>query len=75
MNIRLSVSFYIIWVIYIFNKFLYLICKQAEEERKEQKMNRKRRSMAGKLGAKKRWSEESLEEDENTRNNTSRRKT
>jgi hypothetical protein len=53
----------------------YLICKQAEEERKEQKMNRKRRSMAGKLGAKKRWSEESLEEDENTRNNTSRRKT
>ena len=38
-------------------------------------MNRKRRSMAGKLGAKKRWSEESLEEDENTRNNTSRRKT
>jgi hypothetical protein len=31
--------------------------------------------MAGKLGAKKRWSEESLEEDENTRNNTSRRKT
>ena len=53
----------------------YLICKQAEEERKEQKMNRKRRSMAGKLGAKKRWSEESLEEDENTRHNTSRRKT
>ena len=53
----------------------YLICKQAEEERKEQKLNRKRRSIAGKMGAKKRWSEESLEEDENTRNNTSRRKT
>ena len=53
----------------------YLVCLQAEEERKEQKMNIKRRSMAGKLGAKKRWSEESLEEDENTRNNTSRRKT
>ena len=53
----------------------YLICKQAEEERKEQKMNRKRRSMAGKLGATKRWSEESLKEDENTSRNTSRRKT
>jgi len=53
----------------------YLTCKQAEEERREQKMNRKRRSMAGRMGAKKRWSEESLEEDENTRNNTSRRKT
>ena len=37
-------------------------------------MNRKRRSMAGKLGAKKRWSEESLEEDENTRSHTTRRK-
>ena len=53
----------------------YLVCKQAEEERKEQKLNRKRRSVAGKIGANKRWSEENLREDENTRNNTSRRKT
>ena len=30
-----------------------LICKQAEEERKEQKLNRKRRSIAGKWGLKK----------------------
>jgi uncharacterized protein YdaU (DUF1376 family) len=43
---------------------IYLICKKAEEERKEQKKNRQRRSIAGKMGAKKRWSEESLEEDE-----------
>ena len=40
----------------------YLICNQAEEERKEQSKNRKKRSVAGKLGAKIRWSEESLEE-------------
>jgi len=40
----------------------YLICNQAEEERKEQAKNRKKRSVAGKLGAKIRWSEESLEE-------------
>ena len=53
----------------------YLVCKQAEEERKEQQLNRKRRSVAGKIGANKRWSEENLREDENTRNNTSRRKT
>ena len=53
----------------------YLICKQAEEERREQKMNRKRRSIAGKIGATKRWSEESLKEDENTRSHTARRKT
>ena len=33
----------------------YLICVQAEEERKEQLANRKKRSKAGKLGAKKRW--------------------
>jgi len=53
----------------------YLICKQAEEERREQKINRKRRSIAGKMGATKRWSEESLKEDENTRSHTARRKT
>ena len=53
----------------------YLICKQAEEERREQKINRKRRSIAGKMGAIKRWSEESLKEDENTRSHTARRKT
>jgi hypothetical protein len=53
----------------------YLTCKQAEEERKEQKINRKRRSVAGRMGAKKRWSEESLEEDENTNRNPTRRKT
>jgi len=41
----------------------YLVCLQAEEERKEQKKNRQRRSIAGKMGAKKRWSEENLEED------------
>ena len=52
----------------------YLICKQAEEERREQKINRKRRSIAGKMGATKRWSEESLKEDENTRSHTTRRK-
>tara|TARA_R110000744_G_scaffold74606_5_gene148928 strand:- start:341 stop:736 length:396 start_codon:yes stop_codon:yes gene_type:complete len=40
----------------------YLICNQAEEERKEQAKKRKRRSIAGKLGAKVRWSEETLEE-------------
>ena len=40
----------------------YLICNQAEQERKEQEKNRKRRSIAGKMGAKARWSEESLEE-------------
>ena len=33
----------------------YLICIQAEEERKEQEYNRKKRSKAGKLGAKIRW--------------------
>jgi len=40
----------------------FLICNQAEEERKEQAKNRKKRSIAGKLGAKIRWKEESLEE-------------
>jgi uncharacterized protein YdaU (DUF1376 family) len=43
---------------------VYLYCIQAEEERKEQAKNRKKRSIAGKLGAKKRWSDESLSEDE-----------
>mgnify|MGYP001358685748 FL=1 len=43
---------------------VYLYCIQAEEERKEQAKNRKKRSIAGKLGAKKRWSDESLGEDE-----------
>lgn len=43
---------------------IYLYCIQAEEERKEQAKNRRKRSIAGKLGAKKRWSDESLEEDE-----------
>jgi uncharacterized protein YdaU (DUF1376 family) len=33
----------------------YLICPQAEEERREQAINRKRKSLAGKKGAKKRW--------------------
>jgi uncharacterized protein YdaU (DUF1376 family) len=42
----------------------YLYCIQAEEERKEQAKNRRKRSVAGKLGAKKRWSDESLEEDD-----------
>ena len=42
----------------------YLYCIQAEEERKEQAKNRRKRSVAGKLGAKKRWSDENLSEDE-----------
>ena len=42
----------------------YLYCIQAEEERKEQAVNRRKRSVAGKLGAKKRWSDENLSEDE-----------
>ena len=33
----------------------YIFCIQAEEERKEQALNRKRKSVAGKKGAKKRW--------------------
>ena len=32
-----------------------IFCIQAEEERSEQVMNRKKRSMAGKIGAKARW--------------------
>ena len=42
---------------------VFLVCIQAEEERKEQEKNRKKRSIAGKLGAKKRWSDETLGED------------
>jgi len=33
----------------------FLICLQAEEERKEQALNRKKRQVAGKKGADKRW--------------------
>ena len=43
---------------------IYLYCIQAEEERKEQAKNRRKRSVAGKLGAKKRWSDENLSEDD-----------
>tara|TARA_R100001129_G_scaffold184496_1_gene169536 strand:+ start:589 stop:960 length:372 start_codon:yes stop_codon:yes gene_type:complete len=35
-----------------------LICIQAEEERKEQALNRAKRSVAGKKGAKERWKNE-----------------
>ena len=41
----------------------YLMCIQAEEERKEQEKNRRLKSKAGKLGALKRWSTETLKED------------
>ena len=37
------------------NGRIYLQCIQAEEERKEQELNRIKRSKAGKLGAKIRW--------------------
>ena len=46
------------------DSIIYLYCIQAEEERKEQAKNRRKRSVAGKLGAKKRWSDENLSEDE-----------
>jgi hypothetical protein len=46
------------------DSIIYLYCIQAEEERKEQAVNRRKRSVAGKLGAKKRWSEESLSQDD-----------
>ena len=45
------------------NNDKFLICNQAEEERKEQAKNRRKRSVAGKLGAKIRWKEESLGEE------------
>ena len=37
------------------NGKIYLICNDAEEERKHQEINREKRSKAGKLGAKIRW--------------------
>tara|TARA_R110000796_G_scaffold141137_1_gene257329 strand:+ start:180 stop:563 length:384 start_codon:yes stop_codon:yes gene_type:complete len=37
------------------NQDIYLICLQAEEERKEQQINRTKRQIAGKKGAKARW--------------------
>jgi len=40
-----------------------LICLSAEEERKEQEKNRKLKQKAGRLGAMKRWSSETLKED------------
>ena len=45
-------------------KKIYLVCLQAEEERKEQEKNRRLKSKAGKLGALKRWSTETLKEDD-----------
>ena len=44
-------------------KKIHLVCLQAEEERKEQEKNRRLKSKAGKLGALKRWSTETLKED------------
>lgn len=38
-----------------FNGDKYLICLQAEEERKEQELNRKKRQAAGRKGAEARW--------------------
>ena len=38
------------------NNKTYLVCVQAEEERKEQAINRIKKQKAGKLGAKIRWS-------------------
>lgn len=38
-----------------FNGKTFLVCIEAEEERKEQEYNRKKRSKAGKLGARVRW--------------------
>ena len=37
------------------NGKIYLICNDAEKERKHQEINREKRSKAGKLGAKIRW--------------------
>ena len=45
-------------------KKIHLVCIQAEEERKEQEKNRRLKSKAGKLGALKRWSTETLKEDD-----------
>lgn len=40
---------------------VYLICLQAEEERKEQAENRKKRQAAGKKGAEKRWGKDEVQ--------------
>ena len=45
-------------------KKIHLVCIQAEEERKQQEKNRRLKSKAGKLGALKRWSTETLKEDD-----------
>ena len=50
----------------------YLICIQAEEERKEQEKNRRLKQKAGRLGAKVRWSSEGLKEEENESNRNKR---
>jgi uncharacterized protein YdaU (DUF1376 family) len=38
-----------------------LVCLQAEEERKEQALNRKKRQIAGKKGADKRWGKDEVQ--------------
>jgi uncharacterized protein YdaU (DUF1376 family) len=40
---------------------VYLICLQAEEERKEQAENRKKRQAAGRKGAEKRWGKDEVQ--------------
>jgi hypothetical protein len=40
---------------------MYLICLQAEEERKEQAENRKKRQAAGRKGAEKRWGKDEVQ--------------
>jgi uncharacterized protein YdaU (DUF1376 family) len=40
---------------------MYLICLQAEEERKEQAENRKKRQAAGRKGAEKRWGRDEVQ--------------
>ena len=40
---------------------IYLICLQAEEERKEQAENRKKRQAAGRKGAEKRWGKDEVQ--------------
>ena len=42
---------------------IFLVCIQADEERKELAKNSKQRTIAGKFGAKKRWNDETLRED------------
>jgi len=43
------------------NGGIYLICLQAEEERKEQAENRKKRQAAGRKGAEKRWGKDEVQ--------------